>query len=68
MPKALQVWERNERPYVDKTQRMSWLYGAVGTRWPHRLLDLRSKLLPLFSRADLWHRSLRVALDHKPAI
>ena len=67
VPKALQRWEQMERPYVDKTQLMSYVYGAVGTRWPRKLLDLRSKLLPLLSRADLWQRSLRVALDHKPA-
>lgn len=67
VPTALRNWEAAERPYVDKTQRMSYLYGAVGTGWPRRLLGLRSKLLPLLSRADLWQRSLRVALDHKPA-
>jgi 2-polyprenyl-6-methoxyphenol hydroxylase-like FAD-dependent oxidoreductase len=68
VPRALQRWEQMERPYVDKTQLMSYVYGAVGTRWPRRLLGLRSKLLPLLSRADLWQRSLRVALDHKPAV
>ncbi len=67
VPAVLRRWEAAERPYVDKTQYMSYLYGAVGTRWPRRLLGLRSKLLPLLSRADLWQRSLRVALDHKPA-
>lgn len=67
VPGVLRRWEAAERPYVDKTQRMSFLYGAVGTRWPRSLLGLRSKVLPLLSRADLWQRSLRVALDHKPA-
>lgn len=68
VPTALRKWEASERPYVDKTQRMSYLYGAVGTRWPRSILDVRSKLLPLLSRADIWQRSLRVALDHKPAV
>lgn len=68
VPAALRKWEASERPYVDKTQRMSYLYGAVGTRWPRSILDVRSKLLPLLSRADIWQRSLRVALDHKPAV
>lgn len=68
VPTALRKWEVAERPYVDKTQKMSYLYGAVGTRWPRSMLGFRSKLLPLLSRADLWHRSLRVALDHKPAV
>ncbi len=67
VPGVLRRWEAAERPYVDKTQRMSFLYGAVGTRWPRSLLGLRGKVLPLLSRADLWQRSLRVALDHKPA-
>lgn len=68
VPTALRKWEAAERPYVDKTQYMSYLYGAVGTRWPRPLLGFRSKLLPLLSRFDLWHRGLRVALDHKPAV
>lgn len=68
VPTALRKWETSERPYVDKTQRMSYLYGAVGTRWPRNILNVRSKLLPLLSRADIWQRSLRVALDHKPAV
>ncbi|MDB5511113.1 MAG: monooxygenase [Enterovirga sp.] len=68
VPAALKTWEAAERPYVLRTQRMSYLYGAVGTKWPRKLLGLRSKILPLLGRTDLVQRNLRVALDHKPAI
>jgi 2-polyprenyl-6-methoxyphenol hydroxylase-like FAD-dependent oxidoreductase len=65
VPEKLQQWEERVRPYTEKTQRMSYLYGAVGTRWPRRLLGLRSKILPLLSRTDFFQRGLRVAIDHK---
>jgi 2-polyprenyl-6-methoxyphenol hydroxylase-like FAD-dependent oxidoreductase len=65
---ALKTWEAAERPYVLRTQRMSYLYGAVGTKWPRGLLGLRSKILPLLARTDLVQKNLRVALDHRPAI
>jgi 2-polyprenyl-6-methoxyphenol hydroxylase-like FAD-dependent oxidoreductase len=68
VPAALRRWEASERPYIDKTQRMSYLYGAVGTKWPEKLLGLRSKILPLLSRTDLFQHSLRVAIDHRPGI
>ncbi|MEO3416225.1 NAD(P)/FAD-dependent oxidoreductase [Roseovarius sp. CAU 1744] len=67
IPEALRAWEAAERPYTDMTQRMSYVYGAVGTRWPRKLLTLRSKILPILSRADVFQRSLRCATDHVPA-
>ena len=63
---ALQRWESRERPYILQTQRMSYLYGAVGTRWPHKLLGLRSKLLPLLAKSQGYQRNMRCALDHRP--
>jgi len=47
IPRALREWEQRERPIVDLTQRYSYLYGAVGTRWPKPgpLLDLRTALV-----------------------
>jgi 2-polyprenyl-6-methoxyphenol hydroxylase-like FAD-dependent oxidoreductase len=63
---ALKSWEANERPYILQTQRMSYLYGAVGTRWPHKLLGLRSKLLPILAKSDRFQRNMRCALDHRP--
>jgi 2-polyprenyl-6-methoxyphenol hydroxylase-like FAD-dependent oxidoreductase len=68
IPSALQAWEQHERPYVDMTQRVSYLYGVVGTRWPRALLGLRSRILPLLARTDLWQQRLRVAIDHKPVV
>jgi 2-polyprenyl-6-methoxyphenol hydroxylase-like FAD-dependent oxidoreductase len=65
---ALQLWEQAERPYITQTQRMSYLYGAVGTRWPKGLLDLRTKLVPLLAKTRRVQRNLRCALDHKPNI
>ena len=68
IPAALARWEAAERPYVDQTQKMSYLYGYVGTRWPRKLLDLRTHILPILSRTDAFQRNLRCAVDHKPAI
>jgi 2-polyprenyl-6-methoxyphenol hydroxylase-like FAD-dependent oxidoreductase len=68
VPAALKQWEAVERPYIDKTQRMSFLYGAVGTRWPKQLLGLRSRILPLLARTDLFQHSLRVAVTHQPGL
>lgn len=65
---GLQRWERAERPYIDQTQRMSYLYGFVGTRWPSKLLGLRSRILPIISRTDTFQRNLRCAVDHLPSI
>lgn len=65
VPEQLKTWEALVRPYTEKTQRMSFVYGAVGTRWPRSLLGLRSRILPLLSRADFFQKSLRVAIDHK---
>lgn len=66
LEEALKSWEANERPYILQTQRMSYLYGAVGTRWPHKLLGLRSKLLPILAKSDRFQRNMRCALDHRP--
>jgi 2-polyprenyl-6-methoxyphenol hydroxylase-like FAD-dependent oxidoreductase len=68
VPDALQLWEQSEKPYVTRTQRVSYLYGMVGTRWPRGLLGLRSKLLPLLSRSDVFQRNLRCAIEHQPTI
>lgn len=68
VPTGLSRWEQAERPYIDQTQRMSFLYGYVGTRWPRKLLWLRSKILPIISRTNVFQRNLRCALDHSPAI
>lgn len=68
VPQALKRWEAAERPYIDKTQRMSFLYGRVGTHWPKRLLWLRSLVLPLLAKSRGFRNALRVAVDHRPSI
>ncbi|WP_081649628.1 FAD-dependent oxidoreductase [Fodinicurvata sediminis] len=68
IPAALAHWEKMERPYIDKTQRMSYLYGYFGTRWPQKLLGLRSKILPIVAKTDRFQRSLRCAVDHRPSL
>jgi 2-polyprenyl-6-methoxyphenol hydroxylase-like FAD-dependent oxidoreductase len=65
---GLRLWEQSERPYITRTQWISYLYGMVGTRWPRALLGLRSKLLPLLSRSDVFQRNLRCAIEHQPSI
>jgi 2-polyprenyl-6-methoxyphenol hydroxylase-like FAD-dependent oxidoreductase len=65
---ALKRWEASERAYILQTQRMSYLYGAVGTRWPRKLLGLRSKLLPLLAKSNRYQRNMRCALDHRPLL
>jgi 2-polyprenyl-6-methoxyphenol hydroxylase-like FAD-dependent oxidoreductase len=64
---ALRQWEADERPYIARTQRMSYLYGAVGTQWPRSLLGLRTRVLPWFARTDWVQQNLRVAVDHQAA-
>jgi 2-polyprenyl-6-methoxyphenol hydroxylase-like FAD-dependent oxidoreductase len=64
---ALRQWEADERPYIARTQRMSYLYGAVGTQWPRSLLGLRTSVLPWFARTDWVQQNLRVAVDHQAA-
>ena len=68
IPEALKRWEAAERAYIDLTQRNSYLYGAVGTRWPRALLSLRSRILPVLGRTRFLQRNLRCAVDHVPAI
>lgn len=68
VPEGLQRWEDSERPYITLTQQVSYRYGLVGTRWPRPLLGLRSKVLPLLARRDFFQRSLRCAVDHRPAL
>jgi 2-polyprenyl-6-methoxyphenol hydroxylase-like FAD-dependent oxidoreductase len=66
VPSGLRAWEASERPMVELTQRNSWLYGVVGTKWPQYepLLTWRSKLIPKVSHHPRFRRSMRSALDH----
>lgn len=66
--RGLRMWEASERPYIDITQRNSNLYGAIGTRWPRALLDVRTAVLPFITRFPPKQRSMRAAVDHVPDI
>jgi 2-polyprenyl-6-methoxyphenol hydroxylase-like FAD-dependent oxidoreductase len=66
VPAALRRWEASERPVTDHTQRLSLIYGRIGTRWPRPLLDVRSRLVPVAARSPLVRRSLSRAAEHVP--
>jgi 2-polyprenyl-6-methoxyphenol hydroxylase-like FAD-dependent oxidoreductase len=66
VPAALRAWEASERPLTDRTQRYSYLYGRVGTRWPRALLDVRSRLVPVVARSGRFRRALSQASEHFP--
>ena len=66
VPSALRLWEHSERPVTDHTQRLSLIYGRIGTRWPRPLLDVRSRLVPIVARSARVRRSLSQAAEHVP--
>ena len=68
VPAALRLWEHSERPVTDHTQRLSLIYGRIGTRWPRPLLDVRSRLVPLVARSARVRRSLSQAAEHVPQL
>ena len=68
VPAALRAWEASERPLTDRTQRYSYLYGRIGTRWPRALLDVRSRLVPIVARNGRFRRAMSQASEHFPAL
>ncbi|MCW3006182.1 MAG: monooxygenase [Solirubrobacterales bacterium] len=66
--KALEMWERSERPITDLTQRYSRFYGAIGTHWPRRLLTARSALVWGIARSPRLQRHINAAAYHTPSI
>jgi 2-polyprenyl-6-methoxyphenol hydroxylase-like FAD-dependent oxidoreductase len=66
VPTALRIWEASERPVTEHTQRASYLYGRVGTRWPRPLLDVRSRLVPVVARSSRFRRAMSRAAEHQP--
>ena len=66
IPAALLAWEASERPLTDRTQRYSYLYGRIGTRWPRALLDVRSRLVPVVARNGRFRRAMSQASEHFP--
>jgi 2-polyprenyl-6-methoxyphenol hydroxylase-like FAD-dependent oxidoreductase len=65
---ALAVWQRSEKPMVDRVQRYSRVYGAIGTRWPRPLLDVRSALVWSLGKAKPVQRRIQFAAGYFPAL
>lgn len=65
---ALAVWQASEKPMVDRVQRYSRVYGAIGTRWPQRLLDVRSALVWSLGKAKPVQRRIQFAAGYFPAL
>jgi 2-polyprenyl-6-methoxyphenol hydroxylase-like FAD-dependent oxidoreductase len=68
VPTALRAWEASERPLTDRTQRYSYLYGRIGTRWPRALLDVRSRLVPVVARSGRFRRAMSQPSEHVPSL
>jgi 2-polyprenyl-6-methoxyphenol hydroxylase-like FAD-dependent oxidoreductase len=68
VPSGLDVWERNERPVADITQRYSRIYGRIGTGWPGWALDVRSAVVWGLGRSTRFQNKVNVATFHFPAV
>jgi 2-polyprenyl-6-methoxyphenol hydroxylase-like FAD-dependent oxidoreductase len=66
--RALELWERSERPITDLTQRYSRFYGAIGTHWPRRMLSARSALVWGIAKSPKLQRHINAAAYHTPSI
>ena len=62
VPSALAVWEQNERPMTDHTQRMSYLLG-LPTTWPP---TLRAMALTLAGRSKWVVKQRTLTARHRP--
>jgi 2-polyprenyl-6-methoxyphenol hydroxylase-like FAD-dependent oxidoreductase len=65
---GLEAWQRSEKPVTDRVQRYSRLYGRIGTRWPPRLLEVRSALIWSLARAKPLQRRIQFAAGYFPAL
>jgi 2-polyprenyl-6-methoxyphenol hydroxylase-like FAD-dependent oxidoreductase len=65
---ALAVWEHTERPVTTRVQRYSRVYGKIGTRWPRRMLELRSALIWAMAKARPVQRRIQFAAGYFPAL
>jgi 2-polyprenyl-6-methoxyphenol hydroxylase-like FAD-dependent oxidoreductase len=66
VPRALQTWERNERPLTDHVQRWTDLYGRVATAWPDRWARSRSQVLEAATKVPWVDKQLNRAARHLP--
>jgi 2-polyprenyl-6-methoxyphenol hydroxylase-like FAD-dependent oxidoreductase len=65
---ALKVWQRSEKPVVDRVQRYSRFYGRIGTGWPRSLLDVRSALVWSMAKAKPVQRRIQFAAGYFPSL
>jgi len=65
---ALEVWQRSEKPIVDRVQRYSRFYGRIGTRWPGQLLGVRSALVWSLAKARPVQRRIQFAAGYFPSL
>ncbi|MCW2574582.1 MAG: monooxygenase, partial [Modestobacter sp.] len=65
---ALEVWQRSEKPVVDRVQRYSRMYGKIGTRWPDQALGARSALIWSLAKAKPFQRRIQFAASYFPTL
>jgi 2-polyprenyl-6-methoxyphenol hydroxylase-like FAD-dependent oxidoreductase len=65
---ALEVWQRSEKPVVDRVQRYSRTYGKIGTRWPDQALGVRSALIWSLAKSKPFQRRLQFAASYFPSL
>jgi 2-polyprenyl-6-methoxyphenol hydroxylase-like FAD-dependent oxidoreductase len=65
---ALRVWQRSEKPVVDRVQKYSRLYGRIGTAWPERLMEARSALVWTLGKAKPVQRRIQFAAGYFPSL
>jgi 2-polyprenyl-6-methoxyphenol hydroxylase-like FAD-dependent oxidoreductase len=65
---ALEVWQRSEKPVVDRVQRYSRMYGKIGTRWPDQALGARSALIWSLAKAKPFQRRIQFAASYFPSL
>jgi 2-polyprenyl-6-methoxyphenol hydroxylase-like FAD-dependent oxidoreductase len=65
---GLAVWQRSEKPVVDRVQKYSRLYGRIGTAWPRHLMDARSALVWTLGKAKPVQRRIQFAAGYFPSL
>ena len=64
--RALDEWEKRERPLTDHIQKWTDLYGRAASAWPDRLSHRRSQFLGTATRIPWVDRQLNRAARHVP--
>jgi 2-polyprenyl-6-methoxyphenol hydroxylase-like FAD-dependent oxidoreductase len=64
--RALEAWEKRQRPLTDHVQWWSYIYGLVVGKWPRSGLSLRSDLLRLMAGTEWFDAGLNRGARHVP--